>query len=176
MDMDPEEIVARIIGREAGFVDHPFDRGGPTKYGITLKTLSEWRGHPCTREDVENLEMAEARRIYLSEYVSKPGFDRISDPDLRELVIDTGVNHGRARATRWLQETANRLGAGLKVDGVVGPKTLAAVNGLPARPLFVRLIVRRLQGFADYVQSDPRQLYALEGWVVRAGEFMLRVI
>jgi|GEM_PF-4548155 len=46
-------LIDRLIDREGGFVDHPADRGGPTKYGITLRTLSKWRGYPCSREDVE---------------------------------------------------------------------------------------------------------------------------
>ena len=31
-----ETFIDRIIVREGGFVDHPDDRGGPTKYGISI--------------------------------------------------------------------------------------------------------------------------------------------
>jgi lysozyme family protein len=175
--MTPEQIIEEIIRREGGYVDHPADRGGPTNWGITIKTLSEWRGTQQTAADVQALTRDEAARIYLAEYVTRPRFGEIADAALRELVIDTGVLHGRARAGRWVQETLNRhFGTRLKVDGAVGPLTLAATNAAPARPLFARLLIRRLQGFADLVQADPRQLVFLEGWVVRAGHFALKLV
>ncbi|RMF69946.1 MAG: hypothetical protein D6740_08910, partial [Alphaproteobacteria bacterium] len=42
----PTRLLDRLIAREGGFVAHAADRGGPTKYGITLATLSAWRGRP----------------------------------------------------------------------------------------------------------------------------------
>ena len=32
------------VGNEGGYSDHPADRGGKTKYGITESTLRRWRG------------------------------------------------------------------------------------------------------------------------------------
>ena len=36
--MTKDEIIDEIIQREAGYVNHPADRGGPTNWGITAKT------------------------------------------------------------------------------------------------------------------------------------------
>ena len=33
--MDVDELIDELIEREGGFVSHPADRGGPTRYGIT---------------------------------------------------------------------------------------------------------------------------------------------
>ena len=73
------DIIGEIIKREGGFVDHPSDRGGPTKFGITLRTLRAWRGQPVTREDVRTLTKAEARQIYAERYIQSPKIDQIAD-------------------------------------------------------------------------------------------------
>jgi len=171
--------IADILRREKGFVDDPDDGGGPTNFGITIETLCDWRRSvdgfvPTTvkdiREVMQNLSAKEARAIYRQNYIQKPRFGDIKHPELRALVIDTGVLHGRHRAARWLQEIV-----GVEVDGRVGPMTLGAVNGRQWRSIYKKLLARRYRGFADYVQSKPSQLKWLEGWVNRANEFLLRL-
>jgi lysozyme family protein len=101
-----ESIIDDIIRREGGFVNHPNDRGGPTKYGITAKTLGSWRqlGRVATRSEVAALIKAEAREIYRQRYIVAPGFDAITHAALQALLVDAGVHSGPRRAVRWLQE------------------------------------------------------------------------
>ena len=173
------DVIADILKREKGFVDDPDDGGGPTRFGITIEALCEYRREvggfvPKTvdeiRQAIQNLSVEEARGIYQRNYIDKPRFGDIKHPELRALVIDTGVLHGRHRAARWLQGVA-----GVKADGWVGDITLGAVNGRLWRPIYLGLLARRYRGFADFVQSKPSQLKFLEGWVVRANEFLLRL-
>ena len=42
MAVSVRHIIKEIIRREGGYVNHPNDRGGPTKYGVTHKTLSRY--------------------------------------------------------------------------------------------------------------------------------------
>ena len=173
------DVIADILKREDGFVDDPDDGGGITNHGVTIKALCEYRRAikgfvPKTdadkRQAIISLSKKEARKIYQRLYIDKPRFGEIKHPELRALVIDTGVLHGRHRAARWLQGVA-----GVKADGWVGDITLGAVNGRQWRPIYLGLLARRYLGFAAFVKSKPSQLKWLKGWVNRANEFLLRL-
>lgn len=132
-----QDIISGIIKAEGSkYTNHPSDKGGPTKYGITLKTLSEHRGKPCTAEDVEKLTEAEAREIYLLRYIFTPKFDQVEKiaPAVGIELIDTGVNMGPEVASLFLQRilTAfNKQGVlypDLKPDGRIGKATLDALQ------------------------------------------------
>jgi lysozyme family protein len=64
MTTTDDAILAAILRREGGFVNHPADRGGPTHYGITQATLQAWRGRAVSEEDVRALSVEEAKAIY----------------------------------------------------------------------------------------------------------------
>ena len=101
--MTTDTILSEILTREGGYVDHPHDRGGCTNFGVTLQTLSDWRGRPVTCEDVRALTRDEALTIYRELYVRRPGFEAVDHPRLRALVVDYGVHSGPRAAIRALQ-------------------------------------------------------------------------
>jgi lysozyme family protein len=160
-------IIDELIRREGGYSNRAADRGGPTNYGITQKTLSAWRGKPVSAQDVQNLTETEAREIYASEFIAKPGLDKIQDPELRELLIDCGVNHGPARAVAWLQ-----LAIGAKPDGVLGPATLAALYEVPARAVYRHVVATRAVFYGRLINRDRKQGEFAEGWMKRLAEFI----
>lgn len=163
-----DDIIDDVLRREGGFVDHPNDRGGATNFGITRTTLAEWRGKPVTVDDVRALTQVEARAIYQNLYVTRPGFTHIRDAALRGVVVDAGVHHGPVRAARWLQHAV-----GATEDGVIGPRTLAAVNAADADDVIDRVVALRLRFIAGIVARDPSQAVFLVGWVARATEPLL---
>ncbi|KKK84301.1 hypothetical protein LCGC14_2784730 [marine sediment metagenome] len=161
-------IIDRLIRREGGFVDNPADRGGPTKYGITMTALREWFGREPTAGELEALTQADAHDIYCALYVMKPRFNRIDDERLREQVIDAGVLHGRGWASRRLQEVV-----GVTADGLIGPITLRAVNfGGKTNGLGHRFMQRRIHRIGRIVQRDHTQIVFLTGWLDRASSFL----
>lgn len=173
--MTEDQILDMIIANEGGFVDHPDDRGGATKYGITIKTLRTWRGSSVTVDDVRALSKDEAREIYRQRYVRKPRFDAIRDGRLRAQVIDAGVLAGPAQAARMLQRAA-----GATADGVVGPRTLAAVNRADPVALNNKFMVERILHLAKTAarRMDSRgnpidQRAFLVGWMNRATKFLI---
>ncbi|HYF88963.1 glycoside hydrolase family 108 protein [Azospirillum sp.] len=174
----PRDLIDRIIDetlRREGwprYTDHPADRGGPTKGGITLATLTRWRGRPCIARDVEALDEAEVRLIYRTRYVLAPGYGGIKDPQLQALVVDCAVLYGEDDASPWLQQAASDLGAAIKVDGKVGPKTIAAVNALDPGKLRHRICAARLRKMGRVITDKPSQAAFAAGWSNRLAEFV----
>ena len=171
--MTTKEIIDGILEREGGYVDNSADRGGPTKFGITLKTLKAWRGDPTlgkpvTRaEDVEGLDEAEARAIYYSEYYDKPKISLVANVRLRVFALDSAVQHGPTRAIRWLQEIA-----GVPVDGILGPVSLSAINQIDSDGLYRRMVAERCRFYGRIITSDPTQAVFAAGWANRIADFI----
>lgn len=135
-------------------VEHdPNDPGGTTKYGI------DQRSHPHV--DVENLTLEQAKEIYRAgEWTAcrcenvKPGFDLA--------LFDTAVNIGVGKAVRLLQQAVLA-----KVDGFIGPQTIAAVNAASVDKLIDYIALRE-----RYYRSLPiklRERY-LNGWLSRLAD------
>jgi lysozyme family protein len=167
--MTESEIIDGVLEREAGFSEHPSDRGSFTNHGVTAKTLGAWRklGRQATREEVRALKVEEARTIYHHMYITGPGFDAIRYAPLRAQVIDDGVLSGPYEATQTLQDVL-----GVPSDGVFGPRTRAAVAASDPIPLHVRFLKARLVRYAKIVRDNPSQADFIHGWVVRAIGFL----
>lgn len=170
--MTVASLIDRVIDREGGYVDNPADRGGPTKYGITLATLYEWRGRLVGAFDVQMLSVDEARAIYRTKYFDDPGLDAVSDPGLQELLFDYAVNSGPTTAVKALQAALE-----VPVDGVLGPVTRAALTKVTNQPaLFYRVKAERYEALLRFVGVDPEQAAFVQGWANRLDQFEERII
>lgn len=165
--MTEDQIIEGVLSREAGFVDHPADKGGPTNMGITQATLSGWMKRPATIDDVKNLTAEAAKAIYRRQYVEEPGFPALHFPEVRALIIDCAVLHGPTEAIRLLQRAL-----GTKDDGILGPVTLTVANAWRPERLILRVTIHRLRLMAGIVRRDPTQAIFLLGWINRAVEFL----
>ncbi|MCK0209242.1 hypothetical protein MWN33_14495 [Starkeya koreensis] len=143
-----------VLAAEGGFVNHPKDPGGATNFGITLATLRDWRDTDVSVEDVRNLTVEEAREIYRVRYWNPLNCDALP-PGVDLVVYDFGVNAGTGRSARTLQTVV-----GAKVDGAVGPVTLAAVATRDPAELIRRFSERRL----DFYRSLPTWDTFGKGW------------
>lgn len=166
-------IIDSIIEREGDmFTDDPLDRGGATKYGITQKSWGayidpdkrlfplSWPAH------VRDITEVHARKFYHVMYVAPLNW--IEDAPLRELVIDSAVNCGAERVTKWLQRAAMCTVA----DGVIGPETRRRVHERGAAIIYSLVLIARFKHYAAIVHRDPTQARFIEGWINRACEFI----
>jgi lysozyme family protein len=159
-------IIDDIIRREGSkYTNHPADRGGPTKYGITLETLRRATNPHATANDVASLTEQQARAIYADLYV-RP-FEWIDDEPLRELMVDCAVQHGVGRAVKFLQAAV-----GATVDGVAGEKTQAAYRFRPRVIVYRRVLAERIKFYGDIITHDPSQAVFAAGWMRRVAEFL----
>lgn len=167
-DMDTfTRAFSYVYGNEQGFANDPYDRGGPTNFGVTLKTLGEWRGKPVTAEDVKRLEITEAMNILKKRYWDVLRCDEIRDDAISMVLFDAGVLFGRNGAARSLQKSLVALGADIKVDGVIGPKTVAAINSL-AGPKLVDIFSAELKNrVRSIVLARPENQKFVKGWNYR---------
>ncbi|MBR9882599.1 MAG: hypothetical protein GYB21_02640 [Oceanospirillales bacterium] len=170
-----KEMIDQILVREGGYVDHPDDRGGPTKFGITQKTLSRYYGRAATPSEVEALSVEVAREIYERNYYIAPSLNTLPDT-IQPFLFDSAVNHGPRRAIRFLQSVCNqaRYTPALSEDGAVGPNTRRAALWAEremGRVLLRALIEERRNFYRVIVEMRPSQRVFLNGWMNRVNEF-----
>ncbi len=152
-----DEIIEIVLEHEGGYVNDPDDPGGETNFGIAK------RSHPDV--DIANLTKEGAKEIYKSEYWDKNKVEKLPEY-LRHIYFDMCVNQGRGRAVRIMQRAANAKGAGLKVDGGMGPVTIAAMEGLEIG----RVRAYRVKYYADLVTRKPDLEKFYFGWFKRSLE------
>jgi lysozyme family protein len=148
-----------LIEREGDYVDHPSDKGGPTRFGIT-EAVARANGYAG---DMRGLPLDVALTIYFKRYWSDPGFNKVADiaPRLAAELFDTGVNMGPRVQVVWLQRWLNGLNrrgrdyADITADGVIGPATLGALKAF----LKVRGRLKGEQALVDAVNCSQGHRY-----------------
>lgn len=128
-----ERLLEALVEREGGYVDHPADRGGPTRFGVTEAVA---RAHGF-RGSMRMFPREEALAVYRRLYWLRPRFDQVAQraPRVAAELFDTGVNMGPSVAATFLQRALtalNRNGkdfADLVPDGRIGPATLGSLDG-----------------------------------------------
>lgn len=130
------------------------DAGGVTKFGI------DQRSHPTT--NIKALTINQARDIYWFEYWL-PSMAEQMPAGYGEVLADIRINGGNG--PRMLQQALNRHGAGLTVDGKIGPKTIAAMQADGRIGLLEFLKVR--QERYERLAKKPTLKKFLAGWTQR---------
>jgi lysozyme family protein len=173
-----EQALTHTLQFEGGYVDDPADPGGETKYGISK------RANPDV--DIAHLTLVAAREIYRARYWQRPGFDQVAQvsPDIAARLFDLGVNCGPVAAGKMLQRAINIVCTGtvpqhrrapwrqaiarlldgevLRVDGAIGPITLAVLRDCP----YKRALLMALKGEAYNYYACLNPLY-IPGWLER---------
>ncbi len=170
--MSLDEALKFTFKNEGNYSDHPSDHGGATsQFGITREELARWRKHPVSKDEVKFMMAEEAKQIYDSWYWRPLGCDKIMSPGIATAMFDIGVVRGIGVPPRYAQLVCNKISGGLMlaIDGHIGPKTLAAINGLNSPAQFIKEFSRLAEdGFRAIVTHNPSQEVFLRGWISRA--------
>ena len=174
--MTVEALIDEVIGREGGYSNHPADRGGATRWGITEAVA---RAHGC-RGDMKAFPRSDAVALYKRIYWDRPGFDRIADvaPDVAAELFDTGVNMGPGTAVSFLQRALNALNRGASdypdiVPGVrIDDPTVAALAAFLAKrkPHGEGVLMKALEAlqgerYLGLAERRPANEAFLYGWL-----------
>lgn len=157
-----------ILSWEGGFVNNPKDRGGATNKGVTLST---WRSIGYDKDGDGDIDVIDLKLITdddVLKKVLKPMYwnrwkaDQINDQSIANLLVDWVWTSG-SYGIKYPQQVL-----GVTADGIVGAKTIAAINNHPNKAvLFSKLWARRKQQFNAIAKADPSQRAFLKGWCNR---------
>lgn len=137
-----QAIASGIIDREGGLSDHPSDKGGLTKFGISQRAYPDLNIPALTR--------AQAQALYIKDYIRAYKLHELSNVQNAEILADAFVNgFPLKRLQRLLRVTP---------DGTIGPQTLHAMDAVSAK----QLLDWRLDWYVQIV-GHP----FLAGWVNR---------
>lgn len=152
--------VEEVLKNEGGYVNHPSDPGGATNFGITQRTYPQL--------NIRTLTVAQAKEIYYVDWWTKGPYESITSQAIATKLFDTAVNTGTKRAFKFLQQACNNLGSNLKVDGVIGPKTIERVNSLPASSVLAEMRKEQAAFYTNLAAKRPSMKVFLRGWLNRA--------
>jgi len=158
-----ERIFDYLLRVEGGYSDDKNDKGGKTKYGITEEEAREF-GY---KGNMHDLTIDFAKNIYLKKYYLGNKLDKVVNDKVALSICDWAVNSGR-NGTKNAQIAINQLtNANLDVDGIIGNKTLEALNSIdPGKFLEVYHNLQRIY-YKGKVEADRTQEKFLTGWLNR---------
>lgn len=157
---DFEPAFAHLMEMEGGYVNDPDDPGGETNYGISK------RSYPLL--DIKNLTMLQAKYLYHKNWWLRLHCDKFLDQPLAVKFLSLAVTMGAGRCVRILQRAVNEIGDPLRIaeDGLIGPKTLAAVNLLCVQGQATELLDTFKKLAVQYYKSLNRPKF-IKGWINR---------
>ena len=159
-----EDCLARILKHEGGYVNDPLDSGGRTNLGVTQRVWEEWVGHPVTEADMKALTPQKVGSMYKLKYWN-PSYCEVLPKGLDYVVFDFAVNAGTGRSVKTLQQAI-----GCVADGVIGPKTMAAINDANPKDLIAKFSDARADFYQGIVARKPDQARFIKGWLNRVEE------
>lgn len=176
--IDTDALIARVIVREGGdqYTNRSSDEGGPTKYGITLATLHDWRKAPVSAYDVQQLTQAEAVAIYRAKYFPS-WLAAIPVDGVVEELFDDCVNAGPGNTARHVQAVLQhwKLYDGA-IDGDFGVKSAAALAlVMNWGAFFYAVKCERLEMYLRQIGSRPVNVANAIGWANRSDQFELQL-
>lgn len=149
--------------KEEGVVlsNHAADKGGQTFAGIARKFHPDWNGwRYVDAGDTPPTQLV--RDFYHIEYWTPVKGDQIKSQKVADVLFGQFVNMG-GNAIKLAQAVA-----GVIADGKIGPKTLAAINGMDEERFLDKLCIAMFARYYAIGMKDRTQRVWWPGWFGRA--------
>ena len=117
-------------------------------------------------DDIFAMTPEAAKGFYTQFFYEAMRIDLYPSP-LGAAMLDTGVNMGKRRAGRILQQALNQCGADLAVDGIVGPKTRTALMFFDTMDTLRAILLGRVFAYAKLCRENQDLHRFFFGWVER---------
>jgi lysozyme family protein len=160
-DLNFNTIINKTLSAEGGYVNDKVDKGGETKFGISK------RSYPNV--DIFALTLEEAIAIYKRDFWDNQPYKDIHDVAISGKLFDMAVNMGIKNAIIILQRALRACGkTDIVDDGIMGDKTLKAVNLTSEWDLSIALKSEAAGYYRCIVAKNPTQEKFIKGWLNRA--------
>lgn len=169
---DVNKLLPYILRWEGGFVNDPADTGGATNKGVTIATWKRCGYDKDGDGDIDVRDLKIITNADVRDKVLKPAFwdrwkaDKIQSQKVANILVDWvwgSGKHGIVIPQRLLGVTA---------DGIVGNKTLSAVNFADPDQLFDVIYNARVKFLKDIAASSVAAYERRIGRKARESELM----
>ena len=149
---------------EGNYSNHPDDKGGETKYGITKETAGSY-GY---KGEMTDLTKALAQKIYEKKYYKAYKIDKIKNDKMDLSIFDFVVNSGKY-GIKKAQEAVNKVyGKNVLIaDGIIGLQTVKYLNLVNSEKFLAEYHKLQIEYYNAVVKSNPKQKVFLAGWLNR---------
>jgi len=162
-----EYAIEKTLQHEGGYIDHPADPGGATQMGISLRWYKEHVDPEATASTIIGLTKERVLDLY-EKYFWKPEYDLIHEKDVAAKVFDMAVNMGERQAVKLVQRACQACGKNIEDDGVIGQKTLQAINSAEVDTMLAAIRATQAGFYRGLVMKKPSNEAFIKGWLRRA--------
>lgn len=164
------KLAPYILKWEGGFVNDPDDAGGATNMGVTIST---WKSVGYDKDGDGDIDVDDLRLLTKDDVINrvlKPHYwdrwkaDKIESQSVANIVVDwvwASGKHGITRVQKIL---------GVTVDGIVGEKTLKAVNEHDPMQLYFEIKNERIRFIDEICKARPANEKFRKGWMNRLND------
>lgn len=147
--------IDKLLDNEGGYVNHPDDPGGETKFGISKRSYPHLNIKDLTREQAVGIYWTDFwEEVECEQYHESICFD----------MLDAAVNHGCRKAKQFLQQAVQVL-----ADGIIGPRTKRAIQQTDHNDIILRFNAYRIKYF---ITLKNFQSFS-KGWMDRVANNMI---
>jgi lysozyme family protein len=185
-----------VLLHEGAYVFDKDDPGAETYRGISRVAWPNWTGWKIIDKEKrhaagdkinnrlinDNRLDEKVKNFYFSKFWEKMKIEQIEGQKIRAFIFDSAVNCGIKTGARFLQKALNLINKNevifedLKEDGIIGKKTLAAIDIIKNQDrqsvLLMTIIGERYSYYKEITKNNPKLEKFFHGWVLRTFDYI----